>query len=421
VHEDQVNELIRTLAPRVLGVLVHRGADFAMAEDAVQEALIEAVRHWPDSPPDEPKAWLLRVAGRKLLDAQRAEAARRRREERVHDEPPPGPTEQSDDTLLLLSRCCHPALSPASAIALTLRAVGGLTTAQIGRAFMVPEATIAQRISRAKRTVTGERFDTPGDVRAVLHVLYLIFNEGFTGEISLADEAIRLTRQLAAATTPRTGTSPPDSSSTDASSTDAEPMDAEPMDAEPSGPADPEIAGLLALMLLHHARRDARYTASGELVPLDQQDRSLWDTSMITEGVVVLQAALARGRLGQYQAQAAIAALHDDAATAAETDWPQILEWYDELGRLTDSPVIALNRAVAVGQVDGPRAGLALLADVDPGLARWDAVAAHLYERADDVDRAIQHYTTAADRATTLPERTHLIKQVARLRERAQT
>lgn len=391
-----MDELMRTLAPQVLGVLVRRGADFGGAEDAVQEALIEAVRHWPDSPPDEPKAWLLRVAGRKLIDAQRSEAARRRREERVHDEPAPGPTEQTDDTLLLLSRCCHPALSPASAIALTLRAVGGLTTAQIGRAFMVPEATMAQRISRAKRTISGERFDTPGDARAVLHVLYLIFNEGFTGEISLADEAIRLTRQLAAATTeatPRDGTLPP-------------------------GPADPEIGGLLALMLLHHARRDARYTDSRELVPLDRQDRSLWDTAMIGEGVDVLQAALARDRLGQYQAQAAIAALHDDAPTAQETDWPQILEWYDELTRLVDGPVVALNRAVAVGQVDGPRAGLAVLAGIDPKLARWDAVAAHLHERAGDVDRAIQHYTTAADRATSLPEHTHLIKQVARLRSR---
>ncbi|MFD2024771.1 RNA polymerase sigma factor [Promicromonospora aerolata] len=383
---------MRTLAPQALGVLVRRGADFATAEDAVQEALIEAARHWPDSPPDDPKAWLLRVAGRKLIDLQRSEAARRRREERVHDEPAQGPTEQADDTLLLLSRCCHPALSPASAIALTLRAVGGLTTAQIATAFLVPEATMAQRISRAKRTITGERFDTPGDARAVLHVLYLMFNEGFTGEVSLAAEAIRLTRQLVAAT------------SRDALDT-----------------ADPEIAGLLALMLLHHARRDARFTPSGELVPLDQQDRSLWDTSMIAEGVTVLQTALAHDRLGQYQVQAAIAALHDDAPTAEETDWPQILEWYDELAQLTDSPVVALNRAVAVGQVDGPRAGLAVLADVDPGLSRWAAVAAHLYERADDVDRAIQHYRAAADQATSSAERTHLIKQAARLRSGAQT
>ena len=386
MHEAQVNDLMRTLTPQVLGVLVRRGADFGGAEDAVQEALIEAARHWPDSPPDDPKAWLLRVAGRKLIDAQRSEAARRRREERVHDEPPQGPTEQSDDTLLLLSRCCHPALSPASAIALTLRAVGGLTTAQIARAFLVPEATMAQRISRAKRTISGERFDTPGDVHAVLHVLYLIFNEGFTGEISLAAEAIRLTRQLVAAEA-------------------AEPLR-----------MDPEVAGLLALMLLHHARRDARYTASGELVPLDQQDRSLWDTEMIADGVAVLQGALARDRLGEYQAQAAIAALHDDAPTADETDWPQILEWYDELARLTDNPVVALNRAVAVGQVDGPRAGLAALADVDPGLSRWDAVAAHLYERADDVPRAIEHYLVAADRASSTAELTHLIKQAARLR-----
>jgi RNA polymerase sigma factor (sigma-70 family) len=398
VHENHVDDLMRTLAPQVLGVLVRRGADFVTAEDAVQEALIEAVRHWPDDPPDDPKAWLLRVAGRKLIDAQRAESARRRREERVHDEPAQGPTEQSDDTLLLLSRCCHPALSPASAIALTLRAVGGLTTAQIARAFLVPEATMAQRISRAKRTITGERFDTPGDVRAVLHVLYLIFNEGFTGEISLAAEAIRLTRQLTAATAT-------DTTAGAAAGTVA---------------TDPEVAGLLALMLLHHARRDARYTTSGELVPLDQQDRALWDTSMITEGVTVLQAALAHDRLGQYQAQAAIAALHDDAPTAGETDWPQILEWYDELTQLTDSPVVALNRAVAVGQVDGPRAGLAVLGDVDPGLTRWDAVAAHLHERADDVGQAIRHYTLAADRATSSAERTHLIKQAARLRSGVQ-
>ncbi|MFI2487538.1 RNA polymerase sigma factor [Promicromonospora kroppenstedtii] len=386
MDHDAVNDRVRTLAPQVLGVLVRRGADFATAEDAVQEALIEAVRHWPDDPPDDAKAWLLRVAGRKLIDLQRSEAARRRREERAGDEPPQGPTEQSDDTLLLLSRCCHPALSPASAIALTLRAVGGLTTAQIARAFLVPEATMAQRISRAKRTITGERFDTPGDARAVLHVLYLIFNEGFTGEISLADEAIRLTRQLTVSSAAR-----------------------------PEG-ADPEIAGLLALMLLHHARRDARYTASGELVPLDEQDRTLWDTAMISEGVDVLQTALSRDRLGPYQAQAAIAALHDDAPVAAETDWPQILQWYDELAGLTDSPVVALNRAVAVGQVDGPRAGLAALAAVDPGLSRWDAVAAHLYERADDTELAVRHYTTAADRATSAAERTHLIKQAARLR-----
>lgn len=389
VHDDRVDELIRTLAPQVLGVLVRRGADFASAEDAVQESLIEAVRHWPDGLPDEPKAWLLRVAGRKLIDAQRAEAARRRREERVLEEPLPGPTEQSDDTLALLSRCCHPALSPASAIALTLRAVGGLTTAQIARAFLVPEATMAQRISRAKRTLAGERFDTPGDARAVLHVLYLIFNEGFTGEVSLAAEAIRLTRQLAAA------------------------------EAAGAGRRDPEIDGLLALMLLHHARRDARYTTAGELVPLDEQDRSRWDTAMIAEGVAVLQAALAHDRLGQYQAQAAIAALHDDAPTAAETDWPQILQWYDELVRLTTSPVVALNRAVALGQVDGPRAGLAALADVDRGVARWDAVAAHLHERAGDTDEAIRHYTAAADRAASLAEHTHLIKRAARLRAQA--
>ncbi|MFC5727487.1 MULTISPECIES: RNA polymerase sigma factor [Nocardioides] len=372
-------ELLRDLAPRVLGVLVRRGADFAAAEDAVQEALLEAVRRWPDARPDEPLGWLVTVAGRKLIDAHRAESARHRRELRVHLEPEPGPTEQADDTLLLLSRCCHPSLTPASAIALTLRAVGGLTTAQIAQAFLVPEATMAQRISRAKRTVTGAQFDRPGDVHAVLRVLYLIFNEGFTGEVDLAEEAIRLTRQLAATS------------------------------------EDPEVAGLLALMLLHHARRRARRTAEGALVPLAEQDRSRWDTAMVAEAVDILQRALAKDALGEYQAQAAIAALHADAASAEETDWPQILEWYDELMRLSGSPVVALNRAVALGEVDGPLVGLRAVEQLDPELPRRDAVAAYLHERAGDLAEAARCYALAAEKAPTVAERDHLTKQAARL------
>nr|WP_179670387.1 sigma-70 family RNA polymerase sigma factor [Nocardioides thalensis] len=372
--------LLRDLSPQVLGILVRRGADFAAAEDAVQEALVEAWRHWGDDPPREPRSWLVKVAGRKLIDEQRSASARARREERVHREPEQGPTEQADDTLLLLSRCCHPALSPASAIALTLRAVGGLTTAQIAEAFMVPEATMGQRISRAKRTLSGERFERPGDVTAVLRVLYLIFNEGFTGEVDLAEEAIRLTRQLSAATD------------------------------------DPEVEGLLALMLLHHARRRARRTSSGDVVPLAEQDRSLWDTAMIAEGVRILQAALAKDQLGEYQAQAAIAALHDDAATAAETDWPQVLEWYDELLRLAPSPLVALNRAVAVGEVDGPLAGLRVVEGLDPALPRRDAVAAWLHERAGNLAEARRLYGVAADRATNAAELAHLTRQAARLR-----
>lgn len=375
-----LDQLLRDLSPQVLGILVRRGSDFAAAEDAVQEALVEAWRHWPDDPPREPRSWLVKVAGRKLIDEQRQAKARARREERVQREPEQGPTEQADDTLLLLSRCCHPALSPASAIALTLRAVGGLTTRQIAEAFLVPEATMGQRISRAKRTVSGERFERPGDVTAVLRVLYLIFNEGFTGEVDLAEEAIRLTRQLSAAT------------------------------------ADPEVDGLLALMLLHHARRRARRTASGDLVPLAEQDRGLWDTAMIAEGVRILQAALAQDALGEYQAQAAIAALHDDAATAAETDWPQVLEWYDELLRLAPSPLVALNRAVAVGEVDGPLAGLRAIAGLDPSLPRRDAVAAWLHERAGNLAEARRLYGVAAARATNAAELSHLTRQAARLR-----
>ncbi|WP_205323725.1 RNA polymerase sigma factor [Glycomyces sp. YM15] len=378
------DHLLRDLTPQVLGVLVRRGADFAAAEDAVQDALAEAVRHWNGEAPDEPKAWLVTVAWRKFLDARRSASARVMREVAAHREPPPGHAEQSDDTLLLLSRCCHPALSPASAIALTLRAVGGLTTAEIARAFLVPESTMAQRISRAKRTLAGERFERLGDVRAVLRVLYLMFDQGFAGDRTggdLSTEAIRLTRQLVA-----------------------------------SVPQDPEAAGLLALMLLHHARRPARRDASGQIVPLAEQDRSLWDEAKIAEGVDLLQLALAMDRVGEYQAQAAIAALHDDAASADETDWPQILEWYDELERITPgSPVVALNRAVAVGHVDGPLAGLRLVEALDPGLPRRDAVAAYLHEQAGNRAEAARLYKAAAQATVIEAEHTHLLKQAARL------
>ena len=371
--------LLRDLVPAVIGVLVRRGADFASAEDAVQDALVEAVRVWPDDPPQDPKGWLVTVAWRKFLDAARADTSRRRREVRIEGEPMPGPVEAVDDTLQLYFLCAHPSLTPASAVALTLRAVGGLTTRQIAQAYLVPEATMAQRISRAKRTVSGVRFNQPGDVATVLRVLYLIFNEGYSGDVDLAAEAIRLTRQLAAKTNHE------------------------------------EVAGLLALMLLHHARRPARTGPDGRLVPLAEQDRSLWNTRLIAEGVDVLQTALTRDRLGEFQAQAAIAALHADARTVEETDWVQIVEWYDELVRLTDSPVARLNRAVAVGEADGPRAGLAALAGLDPALPRHTAVAAYLHERDGDPVTAARLYAEAARSAPSLPERDHLTRQAARL------
>ncbi|MFD7415777.1 RNA polymerase sigma factor, partial [Kitasatospora purpeofusca] len=355
------------------------GARGAGAGPPVQDALVEALRVWPDDPPRDPRGWLVTVAWRKFLDASRADTARRRREDRVEEEPAPGPVAEVDDTLRLYFLCAHPSLSPASAVALTLRAVGGLTTRQIARAYLVPEATMAQRISRAKRTVSGVRLDRPGEVATVLRVLYLVFNEGYSGDVDLAAEAIRLTRQLAA------------------------------------GVDHPEVAGLLALMLLHHARRAARTTADGALVPLAEQDRSRWDTSAIAEGVAVLQRALARDRLGEFQAQAAVAALHADAPTAGETDWVQIVEWYDELLRLTDSPVVGLNRAVAVGEADGPRAGLAALAEVDTAVPRRTAAAAYLHERAGDRATAALLYAEAARAASNLAERDHLTRQAARL------
>ncbi|MFD6103153.1 RNA polymerase sigma factor, partial [Nocardia salmonicida] len=274
----------------------------------------------------------------------------------------------------------HPSLSPASAVALTLRAVGGLTTRQIATAYLVPESTMAQRISRAKKRIAGLPLDRPSDPTTVLRVLYLVFNEGYSGDVDLAAEAIRLTRQLAAST------------------------------------AEPEVSGLLALMLLHHARRASR-TEGARLVPLAEQDRTRWDTRLIAEGVAILQAALARDRLGEYQAQAAIAALHADAPSTAETDWVQIVEWYDELLLLTDSPVVRLNRAVALGEADGPRAGLAALADLDPELPRRTASRAYLLERAGDLAQAATLYSEAARAATTVPERDHLTREAARVRQ----
>jgi RNA polymerase sigma factor (sigma-70 family) len=383
VDEAQLRDLI----PEVLAALVHRGADFATAEDAVQEALVrvfETWGTWSAEYPDDPKGWLITTAWRRFIDLTRSDTARRRRESVVSDEPPPGPAASVDDTLHLYFLCAHPSLTAPSAVALTLRAVGGLTTRQIAQAYLVPESTMAQRISRAKRIVGDVRLDEPGDLRTVLKVLYLVFNEGYSGDVDLAAEAIRLARQLAAST------------------------------------QDEEVAGLLALFLLHHARRPARTRADGSLVPLADQDRSLWRRDMIAEGVAVLQAALARDRLGEYQAQAAIAALHGDAQKADETDWPQIVEWYDELVRLTDSPVVRLNRAVAVGEADGPRAGLAALAALDPTLPRYTASAAYLHERAGDIATAAELYVTAAERAQNVAERNHLTLRAATLRRSLQ-
>jgi RNA polymerase sigma factor (sigma-70 family) len=372
--------LLRELIPAVIGVLVRRGADFASAEDAVQEALVSALATWPDDQPRDPKGWLVTVAWRKFLDQARATESRRARELTVDREPPPGDVPAVDDTLRLYFLCAHPSLTDASAVALTLRAVGGLTTRQIAEAYLVPETTMAQRISRAKRRLAETPLDQPGDPAAVLRVLYLVFNEGYSGQVDLAAEAIRLTRQLASATD------------------------------------EPEAAGLLALMLLHHARRASRTTVNGRLVPLAEQDRSRWDVGLIAEGVEILQAALARDRLGEYQAQAAIAALHADARHAKETDWVQIVEWYDELVRITESPVARLNRAVAVGEADGAHAGLAALAEVDPSLPRHTAVAAYLHEKAGDTGLAADLYVESARAATNAAERDHLTRQAARLR-----
>ncbi|MFN8024067.1 MAG: DUF6596 domain-containing protein [Acidimicrobiales bacterium] len=377
---------LRSLVPQVLGVLVRRGADFATAEDAVQEALVRALRVWPADPPAVPRAWLVTVAWRAYLDLVRSDTARRAREERVDAEPSAGEVPDDDDSLRLYFLCAHPDLTPSSAVALTLRAVGGLTTRQIAEAYLVPEATMAQRISRAKRTVADVGLDRPGDLRTVMRVLYLVFNEGYSGDVDLAAEAIRLTRRLAEAV-------------------------------GADDPLRPEVHGLLALELLHHARRATRTRADGSIVPLAEQDRSLWDRDLIAEGVVVLHAALAHERLGEYQAQAAIAALHADAACFEETDWVQIVEWYDELLAITDTPIVRLNRAVAVGQAHGPDTGLAALDEVPEGTPRRTATAAHLHERRGELELAARLYARAAHEATNAPERDHQTRQAARVNQ----
>jgi RNA polymerase sigma factor (sigma-70 family) len=379
---------IRVLVPRVLAGLVRRGEDFDAAEDALQEALLEALRVWPEHPPRNPRAWLTTVATRRLVDARRSEAARHRREAMVREEPPPGPSEQGDDTLFLLFCCCHPDLAPASQVALTLRAVAGLTTREIAAAFYVPEATMAQRISRAKRTLRGRRLDQPGDLAVVLRVLYLVYTAGHAGRLDVAGEAIRLARQLTLAT------------------------------------EEPEARGLLALMLLNHARLPARLDPEGRIVTLDRQDRGLWDTREIAEGVRVLQSALALERPGRYQIEAAIAALHDDAASAEETDWPQILAWYDDLVALTDDPArqdpaAVLGRAVAVGHVLGSAAGLReteRLREVLGDRHKWHAVRGHLHELGGDMPAAGAAYAEAAHLASNVDERDHLVRQAARAR-----
>ncbi|HKV61863.1 MAG TPA: RNA polymerase sigma factor [Candidatus Acidoferrum sp.] len=408
-----IENLLRELAPQVLGIVVRRFRDFASAEDAVQEALIAAAMQWPEEGlPRNPRAWLVQVAYRRMTDQIRSESARRRREEeialeasRLPDpatprEPLPEEVGDSDDTLVLLFMCCHPALSLASAIALTLRAVGGLTTAEIAKAFLVPESTMAQRISRAKQSIkdSGIPFQLPTSgeraerLSAVLHVLYLIFNEGYTTSggpqllrVELSREAIRLARSLYALL-----------------------------------PGDPEVAGLLALMLLTDARRLVRTTAEGDLVPLMQQDRSLWDKQEIAEGLFLISAALPRGSVGPYQLQAAIAALHDEAARPEDTDWPQILALYDLLRRMSDNPVVSLNHAVASAMVHGPAKGLELLnaLESDSHLAghhRMHAVRAHLLEMAGDFPAAAVHYRLAAGKTASLPERNYLLTQAARL------
>ena len=377
---------LRALVPQVLAGLIRRGEDFGTAEDALQEALLEALRVWPEQPPRDPRAWLTTVATRRIVDARRSDAARHRREEATSTEPPAAATEEGDDTLFLLFLCCHPGLTPTSQVALTLRAVGGLTTREIADAFYVPEATMAQRISRAKRDLQGQRFDQAGDVAVVLRVLYLIYTAGHAGRVDLASEAIRLARQLTLAT------------------------------------QEPEARGLLALMLLNHARLPARLDSQGRIVTLDRQDRRLWDTREIAEGVRVLQSALAVERVGRYQVEAAIAALHDDAATAEETDWPQILAWYDDLVRFTDDPVhqdpaAVLGRAVAIGHVLGAAAGLRetdRLHEVIGDRHRWHAVRGHLHEMDGDLPAAAAAYAEAARRATNVAERDHLVRQAAR-------
>ena len=414
--QPRAEDLLREIAPQVLGVLVRRYGQFDACEDAVQEALLAAVTQWPaEGIPDRPRAWLLTVAGRALVDGWRADSARRHRETAVALDPagpvpaadrgdtdPPGgpPGADRDDTLTLVFLCCHPALSPPSQLALTLRAVGGLTTAEIAAAFLVPVATIAKRIGRAKQRIreAGARFEMPAEPEAaerlgvVLHVLYLIFNEGYTASsgpalqrADLTAEAIRLARLLYRLL-----------------------------------PGQGEVAGLLALMLLTDARRAARTDTGGRAVPLAEQNRALWDAAAIAEGQALLAKTLGAGPVGPYQLQAAIAALHDEAPTAEQTDWPQILALYDILAAVAPGPMVTLSRAVALAMVHGPRAGLALLGtlDADERMAhshRLEAVRAHLLEQAGDAAAARRSYLRAAAMTASLPEQRYLVLRAARL------
>ena len=402
-------DVLRELAPQVLGAVVRRCGDFGAAEDAVQEALLAASVQWPrDGVPENPRGWLIQVAVRRMTDHLRSESARRRRESvaagpnPLDAQPAPATPDdgEHDDTLILLFMCCHPALTPPSAIALTLRAVGGLTTAAIASAFMVPDATMAQRISRAKQSIrsSGVPFAMPDDserrerLRAVLHVLYLMFSEGYASSsgpdlqrADLAGEAIRLARAVHALL-----------------------------------PDDGDVAGLLALMLLTDARRAARTGPHGELIPLDEQDRTLWDRGAIVEGIALITESLSRGSIGVYQLQAAIAAVHDEAARAEDTDWPQILALYRLLTRMSENPMVMLNQAIAVAMVEGPRTGLELLDTLDvperlAGHYRLHAVRAHLCEMAGDREAALAHYRAAAAGTMSIPERNYLTTRAARL------
>jgi len=401
---NEIEQLLRSLAPAVLGPLVRRYGGFDTCEDAVQEALLAAARQWPaEGVPENPRGWLATVAARRRIELMRADSARARREQAAAalEPPDPGAAPGADDTLALLMLCCHPALTRPSQVALTLRAVGGLSTAEIGRAFLVPEATIGQRISRAKARIKAEgaRFrdpppeDRPQRLAAVLEVLYLIFNEGYTASegdalhrVELTAEAIRLTRQL---------------------------HDEVPRDDPQTG----EVAGLLALMLLTDARRPARQDEEGRLVPLAEQDRARWDAAAIAEGTALLAATLVAYPIGRYQAQAAIAAVHAEARRAEDTDWPQILALYGVLSALAPGPVVTLNEIVAIAMVDGPQEALARLAAAEPALAgyhRVDAVRAHLLEQAGDRDAARACYRRAAELTLSVPERQYLLARAAR-------
>ena len=410
--DPSTEHLLRELAPQVLGAVMRRYRNLNVCEDAVQEALIAAATQWPDEGvPQNPRGWLLQVALRRMTDHVRSEIARRNREAvamedsslvvapAVYNEPEIDP----DDTLILLFMCCHPSLSPPSAIALTLRAVGGLTTGEIAKAFLVPEATMAQRISRAKQSVKTpdvafempEASERAQRLGSVLHVLYLIFNEGYTTSsgaelqrTDLSSEAIRLTRLLQKLVL-----------------------------------SNGEVLGLLALMLLTDARRTARTGPNGELIPLDEQDRSLWDKAMIAEGVALVTGAFALGAVGEYQLQAAIAALHDEAPRVEDTDWPQILALYGVLLRMSDNPMVVMNHAIAAAMVHGPSKGLELLAPLESderlrGNHRLDAVRAHLLERAGDRDAAVKLYQAAATRTSSIPEKNYLMLKAAALRDR---